>query len=332
MTNRRDFIALTAAGLSFPFGVAGLCAATPSDAELSAAMSKAAAEFIGLLDPKDKLLAQFEFESTERTRWHWTVTSTFPRKGLPLSEMREEQRRASFGLLEASLSRLGFEKARRLMALQAELPTGAADPLGYFVSVFGVPGSARWGWRFEGHHLSHQFSVIEGTVSVTPFFHGAWPTLARDGSRAMAREEDAARDIVRSLAGSLRQRVIFQSRAPSGHVTQNQVRVEPLPPVGLLLGELGNEQRSLALEIISTYLAALPPNIAARQQHRINASGIDTISFGWAGAIEPQRPHYYRLQGKTFLLEFDNSLNGGTHIHSVWRDFEADFGSAPKPA
>jgi hypothetical protein len=37
-------------------------------------------------------------------------------------------------------------------------------------------------------------------------------------------------------------------------------------------------------------------------------------------------PHYYRLQGPTFVLEFDNSRNEGTHIHSVWRDFERDFG------
>jgi hypothetical protein len=37
-------------------------------------------------------------------------------------------------------------------------------------------------------------------------------------------------------------------------------------------------------------------------------------------------PQYYRLQGRTFLLEFDNSRNSGTHIHSVWRDFEHDFG------
>ena len=26
------------------------------------------------------------------------------------------------------------------------------------------------------------------------------------------------------------------------------------------------------------------------------------------------------------MLEFDNSRNSGTHIHSVWRDFERDFG------
>ncbi len=50
------------------------------------------------------------------------------------------------------------------------------------------------------------------------------------------------------------------------------------------------------------------------------------MRFGWSGSLEPRRPHYYRLQGPTFLLEFDNSRNSGTHIHSVWRDFERDFG------
>ena len=59
---------------------------------------------------------------------------------------------------------------------------------------------------------------------------------------------------------------------------------------------------------------------------RVNAAGIENVRFGWAGSVEPRRPHYYRLQGPTFLLEFDNSRNGGTHIHSVWRDFAEDFG------
>jgi hypothetical protein len=32
------------------------------------------------------------------------------------------------------------------------------------------------------------------------------------------------------------------------------------------------------------------------------------------------------VQGPTFLIEFDNSQNGGNHVHSVWRDFNGDFG------
>jgi len=77
---------------------------------------------------------------------------------------------------------------------------------------------------------------------------------------------------------------------------------------------------------MQTYLGLLPESIATPSFERISSAGIENIRFGWAGNLEPRRPHYYRLQGPTFLLEFDNSRNGGTHIHSVWRDFEADFG------
>ena len=52
----------------------------------------------------------------------------------------------------------------------------------------------------------------------------------------------------------------------------------------------------------------------------------DTIRFGWAGATVSGQPHYYRIQGKTFLVEFDNTQNNANHIHLVWRDFEGDFG------
>ena len=53
---------------------------------------------------------------------------------------------------------------------------------------------------------------------------------------------------------------------------------------------------------------------------------MEQVRFGWAGSLDYSQPQYYRIQGPTFLLEFDNSRNGGTHIHSVWRDFERDFG------
>jgi hypothetical protein len=142
----------------------------------------------------------------------------------------------------------------------------------------------------------------------------------------MAREEDAARELVNSLDDGSRATAIFQARTLTDHVTQNQPYVSPLDPVGIPVGEITSDQQKLALEIIQTYLGVLPESIATPSFERIRSVGIENIRFGWAGNLEPRRPHYYRLQGPTFLLEFDNSRNGGTHIHSVWRDFEADFG------
>ena len=50
------------------------------------------------------------------------------------------------------------------------------------------------------------------------------------------------------------------------------------------------------------------------------------MHFAWAGGTNPGEGNYYRVQGPTFLLEFDNTQNNAKHIHTVWRDFQGDFG------
>ena len=142
----------------------------------------------------------------------------------------------------------------------------------------------------------------------------------------MPREEDAARELVRSLGGKQRQAAIFQAESLTDHVTQNAPRVSPLDPVGVLVGSLGTGQRRLVRELVETYAAVLPGDTGKASLARIDRAGFERLRFGWAGSLQPRQPQYWRLQGPTFLLEFDNSRNEGTHIHSVWRDFAQDFG------
>jgi len=301
-------------------------AATPAalPATLSSNMAQAASLLLAALDGDARSKATYAFGDSERQRWHWTTPSGFPRNGLPLRDMTPDQRALALALLRASVSEAGYQKALDIISLQRELGN---DPELYYVTVFGTPSAAEpWGWRFEGHHLSRNFTIVGDQVSTTPFFNGAWPTATDAGLRAMAREEDAARELVTSLDESRRAVAIFQARTLTNHITQNQPYVRPLDPVGIALGDIADDQRKLALEIVQTYLGVLPESIATPSFERINTAGIENIRFGWAGSLEPHRPQYYRLQGPTFLLEFDNSRNGGTHIHSVWRDFEGDFG------
>ena len=70
----------------------------------------------------------------------------------------------------------------------------------------------------------------------------------------------------------------------------------------------------------------MPPTLAEARMKKITTEDIDAIRFGWAGGTVPGKPHYYRIQGKTFLIEFDNTQDNANHIHSVWRDFNGDFG------
>ncbi len=320
--SRSTQAAVTAA----PPATAVVPAATPAATSqtLTADIARAATEFLESLDGDQRAKATYAFADAERTRWHWTTPRNVPRNGLPLREMNQSQRDLALAWLRASVSEGGFQKALDIISLQNDLGN---DPELYYVTVFGAPGGAEaWGWRFEGHHLSRHFTILGEQLAVTPFFLGAWPTVTNAGLKAMEREEWAARELITTLEGSQRQTALFQERTLTRHVTQNQPYVAPLDPVGLPAGELNGDQQALVLEIIQTYLGTLPADLATTHFERLGEAGLENMRFGWAGALEPRRPHYYRLQGSTFLLEFDNSRGGGTHIHSVWRDFAEDFG------
>jgi hypothetical protein len=119
---------------------------------------------------------------------------------------------------------------------------------------------------------------------------------------------------------------VFSAESLTDHVTQNAVRVSRLDDTGVLAGDLPSAGQARVLEIVRTYLANHPSTMARDALARIERAGFGRIRFGWSGSTRPGQLHYYRLQGPTFLLEFDNSRNEATHIHSVWRDFERDFG------
>lgn len=301
-------------------------------ATLAERMTLAANRFLVGLSPAQCEGATFPFADAERTRWHWTTPSGFPRAGLPLAEMTPPQRDLALALLRSGSSDAGYTKNVAIMNLQRALQrtqgdAATYDPDLYFVSVFGTPGRGAWGWRFEGHHLSRQFTVVGDAVSVTPFFLGAWPTRGPGVPRAMPREEDAARELIRSLTGRGRRAALFQEEPLFNHVTGNAARVTPLAPVGLPVRDLSSAEQARVLEILQTYLGTLPGEVARAHLARVRGAGLEGVRFGWAGPLESGEPHYYRLQGPTFLLEFDNTRNAGFHIHSVWRDFAGDFGA-----
>ena len=288
-----------------------------------AAITDAATQFLDGLTEEQRATASYPIADPEYLRWHWTTTSGFPRNGLVLRELDAKQQEAALAWLRASSSEAGFKKSVDIMQLQSEI---GGDPKNYFVTIFGTPGDATWGWRFEGHHVSRRFTIAGDKLTITPFFHGVWPTVSAAGKVIMQREEWATRELMRSLDANLRSQVIFQEQSLTRHVTWNENYVQPLDPVGAPLATLNNDQQALAMEIIQIWMGTQAEAVAKTHLDRIQAHGLETIRFGWAGALEERRPHYYRIQGPSFLLEYDNTRNGSTHIHSVWRVFDEDFG------
>ena len=312
----------------------------------ASAMRTTATTFLASLTPEQRASATFDFDSAERTRWNFIPPQAFPRKGLTFRAMTEPQREKAHALLKTGLSQRGYMTAASIMELENTLggleraARGAGlnaesfprEPLEYYVSVFGTPSEkGPWGWRVEGHHVSLRFIVVNGSVDVgAPSFFGANPAEVREGPkkglRILAAEEDPARALVSALDAPQRAKAIIQNVAPNDIVTGNKVDINPLSPVGILAADLNPPQRQLLMQVVDAYTSAMAADIAADRMNRLTKAGVDQIAFAWAGEIERGRKHYYRVQGPTFLIEFDNTQNDGNHIHSVWRDFNGDFG------
>ena len=314
----------------------------------SAAMATAATKFLAALTPEQRHQATFAFSnSEERLRWHFVPAETFARRGLLMRDMTEAQRKLAHDLVKSGLSQRGYMTAAEIMELETILGalereqrarsgrggTGLErDPVKYFVSIFGTPSPRdTWAWRVEGHHISLNFTVVNGTlVAGSPSFFGSNPAEVREGpkkgTRILAAEEDAGRALLMSLDMSQRATAIINETAPNDMVTAANVNITPLSPTGISYEALNPGQRDLLMKLIDVYTGFMAADIAADRAARFKKAGVEKIGFAWAGGTEKGAKHYYRIQGPTFLIEYDNTQNDGNHIHSVWRDFEGDFG------
>jgi hypothetical protein len=315
----------------------------------SSAMSVAATKFLVSLTPEQRQQAVFAFDGDERLHWHFIPTEMFQRRGLTIKQMNDSQRKLAHELLKAGLSQRGYLTATSIMDLETVLGALEAaeraaatepargnplvrDPERYFFSIFGSPSAKDpWGWRVEGHHVSLHFTVVNGTlVADSPSFFGSNPAEVRTGPkkglRILGAEEDAAHALVESLGPAERAKAIINKDAPGDMLTMANVDIKPLAPAGVMADALNASQRELLMKLIAVYTGYMAPDLAADRMEKLKKAGTGKIGFAWAGGTEKGNKHYYRIQGPTFLVEYDNTQNDGNHIHSVWRDFNGDFG------
>ena len=148
----------------------------------------------------------------------------------------------------------------------------------------------------------------------------------RKGQRALGAEHDAGWALLDSLSAAQRREAVFEERTFGEIVTGNKARVEPLGAVGIAAAKLDEKQRALLWKLIETYARNFEPGLAEARLARTKQGRPEDLRFGWAGSTVRGKPHYYRVQGPKFLIEYDASQDGGNHIHTVWRDFSGDFG------
>jgi hypothetical protein len=307
----------------------------------TAAQSTASAAALRLRDatPAAQRAALMQpFTLAARSDWHYTPRR---RAGVAWRAMSSAQRNATTELLRTALNESGLDKVRAVMALEIalrELETFGLqrDPDNYAVALYGDPGASdrAWGWRIEGHHLSLHWTLQgDRYVATLPQFFGANPArvprdfgpTVRAGIRVLGQEEDLARALLQSLTPPQRSRAIFDTRPYGDIVTRNVERATPPEPQGVPFDSLSVAQQAQLLALITAFAEHLKPDLVQARLARVRANeGLQTLRFGWVGATEGGQPFYFRVQGAAFMIEFDNS--GGNHVHSVWRDFDGDWG------
>lgn len=315
----------------------------------AARMVEAAQRFLGTLDEARRKAVLFAFEDQERFRWNYRPSgffiegATFWHEGLRLINMTPEQQEGALGLLDASVSARTADRARAIMALEDYLreqerliprwvPHVVRHPELYAFSIFGEPGgSAPWSFRAGGHHIGIHVTVIGEEVAATPFFLGANPAIVRHGTRdlgmrTLPEEEDLARTLLTSLAPERKARAIVSATAPNDILTDAWRTANPaIPPRGLPFAAMAGDERRKLVDLIRLYIGRASDEVAENEWRKIEAAGLDAVTFAWLGGEEVRQAHYYAIKGPSFMIEYDNVQDGATHIHSVWRDFTNDW-------
>lgn len=304
-----------------------------SQAQISS--SETAISFYSSLTSAEREKLVQPFDSEQRTQWNYVPGV---RPGLSLKELSKEQQTAALAMLREALSEAGFQKVESIRTaiepVLRELEGGNArrDLELYYFTFFGHPSPvAPWGWRYEGHHISLNFTYKEGkVVATTPQFLGSNPAEVREGvlkgKRGLNREEDLGRELLLSLDAGQRKAAVLSDRAPSDMITANQRKAAIEGKLGLAYPQMTAAQKKILRSLVEEYANVQRPDQTMRRLESIEKAGWDTICFAWMGSAEKGEGHYYRIQGSTFLIEYDNTQNRANHIHSVWRDFEGDFG------
>jgi hypothetical protein len=296
-------------------------------------------QFINALNKEQKAETVFPFDIEERYNFHFVPKD---RKGITFNEMNEEQKKAAISLMKTCLSEQAFQKSSEIMGLDLvlkELEKRAPedhyrDPGNYHISVFGIPSASTiWGWRLEGHHISFNFSMNKGTVVAgTPGFLGSNPAVVLDGpkkgTQVLKDETEAGFTLLHSLNEQQLKTAVTDNTAPKDIITFNNRKAALDDALGIGYAELTPAQKQMLLSLIDVYVHRFTKLFADDMLKEIQQAGLDNIHFAWAGQKQPGvgNPHYYRVQGPTFIIEYDNTQNNANHVHSVLRDLKHDFG------
>ncbi len=318
-------------------------------------VTKAATNLYNSFSKKQQFGALLSFNDTARAKWNNLPVGLRPRAGTGIGNMTNEQRALVHRLLAAVLSSQGYLKSTSIMHLD-ELINSYYDslyvqkkfndetrkflvnlkwsPKNYFFAFFGSPvKDKQWGFKLEGHHLSLNFTISGQQVSVTPYFVGTDPAeygvSEYAGWRVLAFEEDVAMKLLHSMNDAQKKVAVQSVDVPRDIITAAESGKRLVDYWGIQGSALSAEQQSILQQLIREFVFNISYEKAIVEYAKIEKAGLGKVYFGWIGSDEETKPHYYIINGPTFLIEFDNNggpNNSANHIHAIWREKGNEYG------
>jgi hypothetical protein len=311
--------------------------------------------FIDSLTPLQQKRALLKFDDTARIRWNNLPVGLRARAGISIGNMNDTQRQLIHRILSASLSSQGYLKATGIMHLdnlinmyydsiyqRKEIDDNTYKFVkelkwshqNYYFAIFGNPKTdSFWGYKLEGHHLSLNFSFHQKHLSVTPMFVGTDPAeiLLSEyaGWRVLGEEEDLGIRLINALTPDQKKKAVRSTEVPADIITAAESGKRLVDYWGIKGSELDKNQQSILQSMIREFVFNLEYDKAITEFEKILKAGIGNIYFGWIGEGEEINPHYYILNGPTFIIEFDNNggpRNRANHIHAIWREKGNEYG------
>ena len=298
-------------------------------------------EWYKQLNEKQKALVGKEFDAEERTQWHYIPMNN--RKGLAISEMSVKQSDEMFQIMATVFSEQGMKKVKAVIEMEKilrEVEGERRDPEKFFFTLFGKVNEGKWGFSFEGHHISVNFTFEDKKmVSGTPLFFGANPakifknssSILKEGERPLAFAEDAAFAIVKSF--NKKQKTLAHKSEATMRDMKEAKNAFPgkYDDFGIQWDQLNKDQQQALVTLIrKAYLDDLNKQYATQAWKEIEEFK-ESLRFGYYGGVDLETPHHYHILGKDLVILLFNTQNGTqntkvNHVHQIWRSRKNDFG------
>lgn len=288
--------------------------------------------FLSKLNENERSIANLDYEHSSRIQWSNLPMEDVNRKGMMVKDMNEVQRLMLHDILRSVLSQQGYQKVLLIMQYDEatyvklkKMFSPIAHRYGrqnYWFTIYGNPNESTWAFKFEGHHLSLNFTFTPDLVTCTPMFTGINPALTRTGELAgvhvMHDEQELGNQLFSDLSDAQKTKVILGSHPVDADVKTKLGNEDHLKDRnGLFFSEMTLYQQSIVDKIIRSWVENLDPILAQENMNQI-LENKNSIVFKWYGTKDISELHYYSIQSDDFIIEFTHRDGGIDHYHTLW--------------